>query len=100
MAKKHTSRSSWTVVFLNREGFMLPVQPGQRKAIRQAGTEAEITREVEDLMKVHEKEEVGLAGSTYCAFIMKGDVHDAELEETAPKFVVYEGGQTHVFAGD
>lgn len=100
MAKKHKSVSTWTVVFLNREGIMLRVEPGARRAIRQtAESEAEITREVEDLMKVHEKEDVGLPGSTYAAFIMKGDVHDAELEATKPKFIVYEGGRTSVVAG-
>ena len=98
--KKFTSRLTWTVAFLNREGTLLRIQPGNRPAIRQTGTEQEITREVEDVMRAGSWDDVGLPGSTYAAFVMKGDVYDNEVESkvesTKPKFIVYEGGHTTV----
>jgi len=93
--KKYKSRPTWTVAFLNREGAVLEMHDGQR-AIRQQGTEQEITREVEDLMNTQSRENVGLPSSTCAAFIMKGDVYDDELASTKPRFIVHEGGHTTV----
>ena len=108
--KQKRPGSQWTVVFLNREGFPMPIQKLDRQGRPMGGvdrfltdnnTERGLLNEVEAIMLEvgrGKSEKVGLSSDVYVAGVWAGKHENFPhfIETIRPRFYVYEGGQTHI----